>query len=298
MPNASSGQTSDQHAVTSGSNLRAAGILSTGTSGSDSPSILGIWRIGTALHDGPRAILSLAQPADAAGSPRWDYVIKRAVGGREELESRRQIVQFIAAASGVSHPNLVPVLDGSATSATPYLVMPRLEGETMEHHMIATPAKALPVALWLVRQTAQALHALHASGWIHGDVKPANVIVGPRGHVTLVDLGFAAKIHTVPSHQYRGTPDYSAPEAIAGQMAAIPAMDIFSLGRILWQWITKTHQVSQALLEPVADLVQSMVSNDPSERPSAAAVVKQLLRLEIETLGRHIGPSQSHRAAA
>ncbi len=249
------------------------------------------------LHEGPKATLSLAQPADAAGSPRWDYVIKRAAGGPDALEGRRQIVQSISAASGASHPNLVPVLDASATAATPYLVMPRLEGETMQHLLDADSEKPLPVALWLVRQTAQALDALHASGWIHGDVKPANVIVGPRGHVTLVDLGFAARIHTVPGHQYRGTPAYSAPEALAGQMAAIAAMDIFSLGRMLWQWIIQTHQVSQSLLEPVADLVKSMVAIDPNERPAAAAVVKQLLRLEIETLGRHIGPSQSYRAA-
>lgn len=263
-----------------------------------SSSILGIWRIGQTLHEGPRAALSLAQPADAVGSPRWDYVLKRSLPGKEELEGRRQIVQSIAAATGVAHPNLVPVLDASAHGATPYLVMPRLEGETMQHHMAEASSKPLPVALWLVRQTAQALQALHASGWIHGDVKPANVMVGPRGHVTLVDLGFAAKIHTVPSHRYRGTPDYSAPEALSGQMAAIAAMDIFSLGRILWQWITQTHQVSQSLLEPVADLVQAMVANDPHERPTAAEVVQQLLRLEIETLGRHIGPAASYRRVA
>jgi hypothetical protein len=74
-------------------------------------------------------------------------------------------------------------------------------------------------------------------------------------------------------------------------------MDIFSLGRILWQWMTRTGQVHRSLLEPVADLVQSMVANDPNERPTAATVVKQLLRLEIETLGRHIGPVPVSRAA-
>ncbi len=167
----------------------------------------------------------------------------------------------------------------------------------MEHALHTVDRKPLPVALWLVRQTAQALDALHASGWVHGDVKPANIIVGSRGHVTLVDLGFAAKIHTVPNHQYRGTPAYSSPEALTGQMASIPEMDIFSLGRILWQWITQTEQVKQELLEPVADLVQAMVANDASERPSAATVVKHLLQLEMETLGQHIGPGQSRRAA-
>lgn len=286
MPKVRSGQVSAPHAVsTQSGSPRAA------------PSILGIWRIGETIHEGSKAVLSLAQPADAAGSPRWDYAIKRTASVSDDPEGRRQVVQFIAAASAVSHPNLVPVLDASATASMPYLVMPRLEGKTMEQHLGSDGQIPLPVALWFVRQTAQGLVALHASGWTHRDVKPSNIMVGSRGHVTLVDLGFASKIHTLPSHHYRGTPAYSSPEALSGQIAAIPAMDVFSLGRVLWQWITRTQQASQSLLEPVADLVQSMVAHDPAERPTAASVVKQLLRLEIDTLGRHIGPQRSRQVA-
>lgn len=261
------------------------------------PSILGIWRIGSLLHESGTAELSLAQPADSAGSPRWDYTLKRARGGESDLEGRRQIGRFIAAATSIAHPNLIAVLDASTTAASPYLVMPRLEGQTMQWHLESDTATPLPVALWLVRQIAQALDALHSAGWVHGDVKPENTIVGSRGHVTLVDLGFASRVHTLPNHQYRGTPDYSAPESMSGELATMPSMDIFSLGRILWQWMIRTEQVSQSLLEPVADLVEAMVSSDPSQRPGAGEVAKQLLRLEIETLGRHIGPSPDRRAA-
>jgi serine/threonine protein kinase len=261
------------------------------------PSILGIWRIGETLHESLTAELSLAQPADAQGSPRWDYVIKRAWGGPNEIEGRRQIGHFVSAASGTVHPNLVVVLDASAQATSPYLVMPRLEGQTMQWHLASENSMPLPVALWLVRQIAQALDAMHSAGWVHGDVKPENAIVGSRGHVTLVDLGFATRIHTVADHKYRGTPAYSAPEALSANFAAMPPIDIFSLGRVLWQWMTRTEQVTQTLLEPVADLVETMVSDQPAERPTASAVVRQLLRLEIETLGRHIGPEQQRRAA-
>ena len=260
---------------------------------SNRPVILGIWRLGESIHESSSTKLSLAQPADAVGSPRWDYVIKRAIDGSEQLEGRRQILQSIAATTGTNHPNLIALLDASTTSSSPYLVMPRLEGESMQWHLESETQKPLPVALWLIRQVAQALDALHGIGWIHGDVKPENAVLGPRGHVTLVDLGFASKIHTSPNHHFRGTPTYAAPETLAGTMAAMPAMDIFSLGRVLWQWITRTEQVSQVLLEPVADLVEQMVSREPDDRPAAAEVVQQLLRLEIETLGRHIGPSRS-----
>ena len=253
------------------------------------PSILGIWRLGEAIHTGRKAELTLAQPADADGSPRWDYVIKRALMERDSIENVRDIVQFSSAASAASHPNLVPVLDASVTGSSPYLVMPRLEGPTMAE-LMAQQIKPLPVALWLARQTAQGLSALHSVGWIHGDVKPENIIVGSNGHVTVIDLGFATKIHTASRNQFRGTPEYAAPEMLTENMAALPAADIFSLGRVLWKWLTKIEPASESSLEPVAELIQQMVSDEPGERPTATFVTQQLLRLEIETLGQHMGP--------
>ena len=253
--------------------------------------IVGIWRLGDSFHAGNWAQVSACQPADAVGSPRFDYVIKQA--SDSTIQARSQITAQVAAASQTAHPNLVPVLDASTEGAKPYLVMPRIDGQTMSHHLGAGEAKALPVALWLIRQVSQGLEALHQTGWIHGDVKPENILVSPRGHVTLIDLGLATKVHTVSQNQFRGTVDYASPESLTGQFAALPSMDIFSLGRILWQWMARTQPVSQIYLEPVAELVEAMIAETPADRPSASEVVKRLLRLEIETLGRHIGPGES-----
>lgn len=261
-------------------------------------SILGIWRLGPTIHRSGHTAIAYAQPADAVGSPRWDYTIKRAVG--EDREGQRQINQFVSAASTIVHPNVVPVLDASTTGSSPYLVMPLINGQTMGQSMqqhFQGASKTLPVALWLVRQLAQALDAVHSAGWVHGDVKPDNVLVGVRGHVTLIDLGFAARVHSVPNHIYRGTPDYSAPESLSGQTAIMPAMDMFSVGRLLWQWLAHIQPIHQSLLEPVAELVEQLVSEDPTDRPSAETVANRLLKLEIETLGCHIQPSQGRRAA-
>ncbi len=254
--------------------------------------VLGIWRLGRSLFQGETSELSLAQPADAAGSPRWDYVIKRAVGRTAELEGRQQVRRFIAAATATAHPNLVPVLDGSASSSSPFVVMPRLEGVTMARMMATHAGQPLPVALWLIRQTAQGLHALHQAGWVHGDVKPANVIVGDKGHVTVIDLSFAAEVHTPLGPVFRGSPEYAAPEQLEGRMAALPAMDVFALGRLLWEWLTHIDSVDPLLLDPVATLVEGMLDGDPSRRPTAEAVTKELLRLEIDSLGCHLGPSR------
>ncbi len=259
--------------------------------------IHGIWRSGKTIHQSETARLSLAQPADATGSPRWDYVLRSALG-ENEPEALRQIQQFTHCGSTVFHPNLIPVLDASDTGVAPFLVMPRLEGRTMEAHLRTIPRKPLPVALWFVRQVAQALEALHAAGWVHGDIKPENAMIGTTGHVTLIDLGFAEKIHTSTNRLFRGTPDYAAPETLTGKSVALAASDVFSLGRMLWQWMTRVETANDLQLSPVAELVEQMIASNAGTRPTASYVAKQLLKLEIESLGSHIEPEKRRRRAA
>ncbi len=261
------------------------------------PSILGIWRLGRPIHRSSTTELTMAQPADAAGSPRWDYVVKRTLQ-REDIESCQQITRFAAAAVDAIHPNLIAVLDASTSAVAPYVVMPRLEGMTMQRCLEQAEAKPFPVTLWLVRQVAQALTSLHAAGWVHGDVKPSNVMVGSRGHVTLVDLGFATRVHTVSAGRFRGTPQYASPESLVDNIAALPPMDIFSLGMVLDQWIRREDRLDRQALAPAIDLMIKMTSPDCNDRPAASEVSRQLLRLEIEMLGRHIGPQNSRSDAA
>ncbi len=268
------------------------------SSGSSTSNILGIWRLGESIHRSDTAELSIAQPADSVDNPRWDYVVKHAIDASANLEAQRQIEQAVAVASEVNHPNLVPVLDGAVTGVTPYVVMPNLAGETMNQHLKTNGSVALPVVLWFVRQVAQATESLHRGGWIHGDIKPSNIIVGSRGHVTLIDLGFATRIHAPMGRLFRGTPEYASPELTEGGVAALPAMDVFAIGRILWKNLVETNQRQSKRVVSVAELIEAMVHPDPQRRPSIGSVVQSLLRLEIETLGQHIEPETAVRRAA
>ncbi|SMP50928.1 Protein kinase domain-containing protein [Neorhodopirellula lusitana] len=264
-------------------------------------SILGIWRLGELLAVGNGTVLYTAQPADSQGNPRFDYVLKTVDAGHENptrvREAGRQISQSIQA-SGVTHPNLVAVLDASMSDHAPYLVMPRLDAQPLNVRIASIEHFAVPVALWWARQIAQSLEKLHSAGWVHGDVKPDNILVDATGHVTLIDLGFASRIHTPMHRIFRGTPAYASPELTSGATAALPAMDTFALGRILWESLAATNATSSASIEPIAELIEQMVSPDPLDRPDSKRVVKQLLSLEIETLGGHIGPSTAVRRAA
>jgi serine/threonine protein kinase len=264
--------------------------------------ILGIWRVGRSVARGQGTELFLAQPAEAADSPRWDYVLKTTASTDNPsipaVQPARRFAQIIAS-SGVKHPNLIPILDQSAGGTSPYVVMPRLDAANLTDQISRISPFALPVALWWTRQLAQATQALHQNGWIHGDINPSNVLVDSQGHVTLIDLGSAARIHSPMQPMFRGTPEYAAPELAAGNTAALPAMDVHSLGQILLQTLAFTEPTQSRSVEPVAELIEKMVSPDPLERPSADTVVARLLKLEIETLGCHIVPERgSIRRAA
>lgn len=249
------------------------------------PQTVGIWRLTGQLHAGGWCDIYAAQPADAVGSPRSDYAVKIArLPNYEDPEATRQI--RIEAAARVRHPNVVPILDGQLEAARPYFVMPRLEGETLARTLATPPPQPLPIVLWWARQCAQGLAALHAAGWIHGDLKPANIVVDPRGHVTLIDLGLASRIGNGTGNVFRGSPKFSAPEIVTGGSLIHGAVDIYSLGKILEQMLTTIAAAPEA----IGELVVAMISPDARRRPAAASVAEALLKLEIETLHLHIQP--------
>lgn len=265
-----------------------------------SGSILGIWRLGEKLASGNGTALYMAQPADSQGNPRYDYVLKTVDSGAEANSARREAARQITQstqAAGVGHPNLVAILDTSMSVHAPYLVMPWLDAQPLNVRMESMEHFAVPVALWWVRQVGQALEKLHSCGWVHGDVKPENILIDDRGHVTLIDLGFAARVHTPLHRIFRGTPAYSAPELTNGSTAALTAMDTFALGRVLWECLAATAPVHSSAIEPIAELIEKMVAADPLDRPETKQVVQRLLSLEIDTLGGHIGPGQASTPA-
>jgi serine/threonine protein kinase len=159
----------------------------------------------------------------------------------------------------------------------------------------------LPVApaLRIARGIAEALAAAHASGVVHGDLKPANVMVRADESVVLLDFGAAAG--GVAAGGIAGTPAYLAPEQVDG-VAASAASDVFALGVMVHEALTGARPFAgegvQQLLFQIAyaappDLAvvaphvpaavcaacAACLAMDPAARPSAA----QLVGLLVET---------------
>jgi serine/threonine-protein kinase len=213
----------------------------------------------------------------------------------------------------VSHPHIVPVLDAQLRKPPFYLVTPRLPGTTLRTLIDRHGRLDLTTALWFARQTAQGLGALHSHHWLHADVKPENIFIAPDGHVTLIDLGFARHFQeagTACNRRIQGTFNYIAPEMITSAYGATAGSDLYSLGATFYEMLAgqppfqsrnladlaRAHrqqrpvcirQLVPQISAAVADLLMGMLAKQPVRRASStAAVVEQLVRLEIDSFAR------------
>lgn len=140
----------------------------------------------------------------------------------------------------LSHPNVVEVFDFGVCEAGPFLVMERLRGQTLGQWLADEPRSAEEILAAYV-QAGQGLAAAHATGIVHRDFKPANVMwaeEGELGRVNVLDFGLAAPLAPGSTHPEgtsgswrmrggEGTPRYAAPEQLGGSAATV-ASDQFS----------------------------------------------------------------------
>ncbi|MDQ1293062.1 MAG: hypothetical protein QG608_943, partial [Actinomycetota bacterium] len=135
----------------------------------------------------------------------------------------------------------VPELDGCVV-----LVMERAVG-TVASALDRRPGRGLPDAPRLIAGIAEALAHLHAAGWVHGDVKPSNVLLMADGSVRLTDFGLAAELDGTHGYQPPlGSADYLPPEAATAPLSergrpTRTTGDVWALGVTAYQMLTGHH---------------------------------------------------------
>jgi len=128
----------------------------------------------------------------------------------------------VEARVAVDHPSVVPVRNVVVADGSAFIVMDPVEGRTLEDLASAGPLPPRFVAD-VGGKVLGALAAAHTAGVVHGDVRPANILVGPDGAVKLTGFGIAKALDPA------GTPAFLAPETIAGHEGT-PHSDLWSLG--------------------------------------------------------------------
>lgn len=137
----------------------------------------------------------------------------------------------------VEHRGLVPIYAVGRTGDFYYMVMKLLEGRTLAEVLKGGPLPPAEVGRILVA-VCDALGALHHAGLVHRDVKPANIMIGPDGRVTVMDLGIATPSGVNEASLLAvGTPRYMAPEML-GTSEVDGRADVYSLGIIGYHALT------------------------------------------------------------
>ena len=151
----------------------------------------------------------------------------------KDPEARRHFLAEARRLETLDHPSIVPVLGIHEALGDTLIAFEHVEGEPLDRYSETAPAlSARQIALLLI-QIADAVEAFHSHGFVHLDLKPANVLMGTDGRPRLLDFGIAEPIGHPPEVP-RGTPGYASPEVTAGR-AASRASDVYGLAAIAKQ---------------------------------------------------------------
>ena len=177
------------------------------------------------------------------------------------------------------------------------LVLEMFDGEPLDRR----GDRRTPELVDIFVHVAEALDALHGIGYVHCDLKPNNILVGPEGDVKVIDLGQACLKGTAKS-RIQGTPDYIAPEQVKCQPCSVQT-DIYNFGATLYWALTGTNiptlftlkrtdnsflvdqklatpaELNPTVPEPLSNLVMECIRTNPTKRPAGMRDI--ILRLEI-----------------
>lgn len=200
-------------------------------------------RLGVILAEGGVGVVHAAR--DEAGRPLAVKTLRPCHAG--DAAMARSLVQEATYARSVNHPNVVRVYEGGELpDGRPYLVMERVEGESLGAMVRARGPLPVEEALRLGDQLLAGLGALHRAGLVHRDLQPENVLITSAGVVKLIDLGFARP--TGVDHGDGLTPDsagalvgtaaFMAPEQALRGRAVTPQSDIFAAALVVYYALT------------------------------------------------------------
>ena len=161
--------------------------------------------------------------------------------------SRRLFLREARAAAALDHPFICTVHDVLEHRGQPVIVMEHVEGETLQALISRGPLPPEQIGRY-AREIAEALGAAHARGIVHRDIKTANIMLTPSGHVKVMDFGLAVNLKASPEDatahvseelklRVAGTLPYMAPEVLRGEKAT-PAADMYALGVVMYEMAT------------------------------------------------------------
>ena len=241
-----------------------------------------------------------------ATDTRLDREVALKVMHAELARDEDFVRRFIGEAKSVarlSHQNVVAVYDQGADGPFLYLTMEYVPGRTLKQLLRDSGRFSPATALEIMAGVLDGLAAAHASGIVHRDVKPENVLVTADGRIKVADFGLARAL-SAAGHTRAGlligTVAYVPPEQVTGGTTG-PGGDVYSAGVMLFELLTgrlpftgdtplsiayqhvnadvpAPSSMAPGIPAPVDQLVLAATSRDPARRPADAGEFLRAVR--------------------
>jgi hypothetical protein len=265
--------------------------------GRASPAIgarFGPYRLVRVLGRGGMGIVFEADQDDVAHR----VAVKLMIEG--ELASEADARKFLSEAERqlhLRHPNIVPVLHVDRAGGRPFFSMPIYRG-SLAHAANDAPRDWRSQAR-LIATIAHAVQHAHERGLLHRDLKPANILLDDAGEPHIADFGLARRMDEIAtasgSTLGAGTLPYMAPEQASGSRDLTVAVDIYSLGAMLYERLTGRFPFDE---ETHAAMLRRIVSDEPVRPPREVEprVPREIEAICLKCLAKQ--PSDRYATAA
>jgi len=196
-------------------------------------------RVALKLSDNGVVAVTLVNPEDG-GPPQ---VVKAILINDDKKGTKReQLRKFVdqyAAMQAIAHPNIARIVDRGLTATHLFVIQEYCPGGDL-NNLIAQKMSAGEALKTLLR-VASGLKAAHQGGFVHGDLRPANVLIREDGSIAVVDFALASAIEYAIGEGDSGvmlrSPEYLSPETLNGQPADVRS-DIYTLGLLFHEMLT------------------------------------------------------------
>lgn len=276
-----------------------------GRSTSAAPSRLFGYDVIRPLGEGAGSLLYVVRDPQTGRQAALKHVVRKT---DKDVRFIDQLVNEYEVGRAVgTHPNLRKMIDlklertllRKITSAA--VVMELVEGDPLDQRLPPTNEQIVDCFL----KVAAGLAAMHKAGYVHCDLKPANIICDGAGNVRVIDLGQACKAGT-QKERIQGTPDYISPEQVKRQPVD-ERTDVYNFGATMYwclcgermptlytlekgensflvdAFIKSPRDANPLVPEALSAFVMECVRTNPSRRPPNMATITQ--RLEVIALG-------------
>jgi len=204
------------------------------------------YRILGKLGGGGMGIVYEAEDLKLGRHVALKFIPENLAGDPKSLE---RFTREARAASQLNHPNICTIHSIEDNNGHPFIVMEKLDGESLKQH-ISGHAMEVEKVLDVGVQVADALVASHSKNIVHRDIKPANIFLTPSGQVKVLDFGLAKLVHNLGTEDdagadnsltavgvIPGTAVYMSPEQARSETVDARS-DLFSFGVVLYEMAT------------------------------------------------------------